>query len=949
MFFHETTKGNIVQDYKQTLHLPVTEFPMRGNLAENEPKRLQQWALDKLYEQMLASKPIDNTFILHDGPPYANGNIHLGHALNKIIKDIIVKSKTLSGFHTPFIPGWDCHGLPIELKVEKKLGISADKSNPHPFQQACRDYATQQVALQKADFKRLGIMGDWEKPYLTMAYDIEAETIRVLAQLLDKGYLVRNNKPVNWCTACGSSLAEAEVEYEEVISTSVFVKFALCDPASLYRKFHLPHLEGSLAVLIWTTTIWTLPANKAVAVHPEIEYAMVEYGSQKEKLIVASNLVADLMQKKGIFNYEVLGICKGQVLEFEKAKHPFYDVDVPIILGNHVTAESGTGAVHTAPAHGQDDYLVGQNYQLEISNLLSSDCKFIPGTQYVENLSISEANVTLLELLATKHALFLSEAHSHSYPHCWRHKTPIIFKATPQWFIDLGRHQLRDAILAQINQVTWMPAHGGNLLKIMTEKRPDWCISRQRTWGIPMCLLIHKHSQTLHPNMVAIMQTVADKIQKSGIEAWWSLDARTLLGDDADDYEKVSDILDVWFESGCTNLTVVKKRSEFHQQKADLYVEGVDQYRGWLMSSMVLGTAITQSAPYKQVISHGFTVDSTGRKMSKSLGNGIEPNDIVKEYGADILRLWVASTEYTKEMTLSKQILQSISDMYRRIRNTGRYLLSSLHDFDPEMHQVAPEHMLALDRWAVEAAVQLQAKIIEDYEGYQFHKILKNIMHFCSIQMGAFYFEIIKDRQYTLQRDSRARRSSQTAIYHILQAFVRWIAPILSFTADEIWQFIPGAHGQYVFTDTWYQHLFALDVKDEFDRVFWQKIQQIRDDVNKAIENGRNNKLFAQSLEVEVTIYAKPEVANYLALLSDELRFVFLTSKVTISQTDNWPSEALRSETGTYAIVVHKTEAKKCVRCWHHVADVGTNSNHVEICQRCVENLHGDGEKRLYV
>lgn len=938
-----------MQDYKQTLHLPVTDFPMRGNLAENEPKRLQRWNLDKLYEQMLASKPTDKMFVLHDGPPYANGNIHLGHALNKVIKDIIIKSKTLSGFHTPYVPGWDCHGLPIELKVEKKLGIAADKANPFQFQQACRSYAAEQVALQKADFKRLGIMGDWDKPYLTMAHDVEAENVRILAQLLEKGYLIRNNKPVNWCTDCGSSLAEAEVEYEDITSTAVYVKFALTQPDSIYKKFHLPQASGALSILIWTTTIWTLPANKAVAVHPDIEYAMVEYGEHAEKLIVASKLVPELMQKKNITHYQVLGICKGQILENELAAHPFYAVEVPIILGEHVTDESGTGAVHTAPAHGQDDYIVGQAYQLEIANLLSTDCTFIPGTQYVENQTISQANQTLLTVMTANNALFLREEYVHSYPHCWRHKTPIIFKATPQWFVDLSRHHLREAILEQIPQVNWIPSHGGNLLKIMTEKRPDWCISRQRVWGIPMCLFIHKHTQALHPNMVAIMQTVAAEIEKSGIEAWWSLDPRSVLGADADSYEKVSDVLDVWFDAGCTNLSVVKKRPEFHHNRADLYMEGVDQYRGWLMSSMVLATAITGQAPYKQVLTHGFTVDSTGRKMSKSLGNGIEPSDIVNEYGADILRLWVASTEYTKEMTLSKQILQSISDMYRRIRNTGRYLLSSLHDFDPKTDRLEPQGMLALDRWAVDAAYQLQEKIIEDYEQYQFHKILKNIMHFCSIQMGAFYFEIIKDRQYTLQSNARARRSSQTAIYHILQAFVRWIAPILSFTADEIWEYMPGAHEKYVFTDQWYRHLFPLDSNTLFNEEFWQFILQLRNDVNKAIENGRNQKWFAQALEVEVTLYAKPKAMVYLEQLNHELRFVFLSAQVHCIATEDWPAEALCSETGQYTITVQKTNDKKCTRCWQYVHDVGVNPTHPEICGRCDKNLHGEGETRLYV
>ena len=938
-----------MENYKQTLHLPVTDFPMRGNLAENEPKRLQRWTLDTLYEQMLASNPADKLFILHDGPPYANGNIHLGHALNKVIKDIIIKSKTLSGFHTPYVPGWDCHGLPIELKVEKKLGMTADKNNPYQFQQACRAYATEQVALQKADFRRLGIMGDWDNPYLTMDPNIEAENILILSQLLEKGYIVRGNKPVNWCTNCGSSLAEAEVEYADITSTSVYVKFAVTHPDSVYKKLHLPPRSGPLSILIWTTTIWTLPANKAVAVHPEIEYALVEFGENAEKIIVASQLVDGLMQKKHITHYQVLGICKGGLLELESVQHPFYAVTVPIILGDHVTAESGTGAVHTAPSHGQDDYIVGQAYNLEVSSLLSSECTFIPGTPLVEHQSITEANQTLLQVLSDKDALFLREEYEHSYPHCWRHNTPIIFKATAQWFVDLSHHQLRADIVEQIAQVAWVPSRGGNLLKIMTEKRPDWCISRQRIWGIPMCLFIHKHTQEVHPNMVALMQTIAEQIRESGIEVWWSLDPKPLLGDEADQYEKVLDVLDVWFESGCTHLSVIQKRPEFHGQRSDLYLEGIDQYRGWLMSSLVLSTAITGLAPYKQVVTHGFTVDSTGHKMSKSLGNGIEPNDIIKAYGADILRLWVASTEYTKEMTLSKQILQSISDMYRRIRNTGRYMLASLHDFDPKTDLLAPESMLALDRWAVDAAHAMQRTLIEDYEQYQFHKILKQIMHFCSIQMGAFYFEIIKDRQYTLQSNAKARRSSQTAIYHILQAFVRWIAPILSFTADEIWEYLPGEHGPYVFTDAWYTHLFPMDAQTAFDATFWSYLLQVRTDVNKAIENGRNLKLFAQSLEVEVELYVKPEALAYLERLKQELRFVFLTSEVTLTPTDTWPENALSSDDGHYAVRVHKTTEKKCARCWHHVIDVGTHQDHPEICGRCVENLYAEGEKRLFV
>ena len=938
-----------MENFKDTLHLPSTEFPMRANLAENEPKRLARWTEKKLYQQMLEAKPTDKLFILHDGPPYANGNIHLGHALNKVLKDIIVKSKTLSGFHTPFVPGWDCHGLPIELKVEKKLGMLADKSKPYEFQQACRHYAQEQIALQKADFQRLGIVGDWDNPYLTMDHKIEADNVRVLSQLLDKGYLVRGHKPVNWCTLCGSSLAEAEVEYEDIFSTSVYVRFAFSHPESLYKKLHLPTQTGPVSVLIWTTTIWTLPANQAVAIHPEIEYALVELTESKEKILLASALLSELMLKKQIAHYEVLGICKGAILELELLQHPFNDTTVPLILGDHVSADSGTGAVHTAPAHGQDDYQVGLAYQLEVKNLLSNDCHFISGTPFVENQSIPEANKTLLTLMEDNQSLFLAEEYQHAYPHCWRHHTPIIFKATAQWFIDLNRHQLRDQLIDQITKVNWIPPRGENALRAMTEKRPDWCISRQRVWGIPMCLLIHKETGQLHPRMVELMQGIADEIAEKGIEAWWQIDLKDLLGAEAQDYDKVSDILDVWFESGCTYLTVVKKRPEFQGARADLYLEGIDQYRGWLMSSLVLSTAITGTAAYKQVVTHGFTVDSTGHKMSKSLGNGIEPNDIVKEYGADILRLWVASTEYTKEMTLSKQILQSTSDMYRRIRNTGRYLLSSLHDFDPKTELLAPEDMLALDRWAVDTAYELQDKLLQDYDNYLFHKILKQIMHFCSIQMGGFYFEIIKDRQYTLQAKSKARRSSQTAIYHILQAFVRWIAPILSFTADEIWDYLPGEHGDNVFIDSWYQGLFPLDTQSPFNQEFWTYLADIRADVNKAIEQGRNQKAFAQSLEVNVEIYANEKAMAYLQGLKSELRFVFLCSSITLIPAQSWPEDALVSANKDYAIRVKKTSDKKCARCWHYVADVGSQAAHPDICGRCVDNLYAEGEQRLFV
>lgn len=937
-----------MSDFKSTLNLPETGFPMRGDLAKREPGMLARWNGDDLYGVIRNAKKGKKTFILHDGPPYANGSIHIGHSVNKILKDIIVKSKGLSGFDSPYVPGWDCHGLPIELKVEQLIGKPGEKVTAAEFRAECRKYAAEQVDGQRADFIRLGVLGDWSRPYLTMDFNTEANIIRALGKIIGNGHLHKGAKPVHWCVDCRSALAEAEVEYYDKTSPSIFVNFQAVDADAVKAKFAATQVAGPVSLVIWTTTPWTLPANRAVSLNAEFEYVLVQIDGQA--LIVAKDLLDSVMKSAAISEWQILGTVKGAELELMRFKHPFFDFDVPAILGEHVTLEAGTGAVHTAGGHGPDDYVISQKYGLEIANPVGPDGCYLPGTyEGLDGVQVFKANDMIVNILRDKGVLLHVEKLLHSYPHCWRHKTPIIFRATPQWFVSMDQKGLREQSLKEIKSVQWIPDWGQARIESMVANRPDWCISRQRTWGVPMSLFVHKDTEELHPRTLELMEEVAKRVEQDGIQAWWDLDPRDILGDDADSYTKVPDTLDVWFDSGSTRSSVVDVRPEFGGNEVDMYLEGSDQHRGWFMSSLMISTAIKGKAPYRQVLTHGFTVDGQGRKMSKSIGNTVSPQDVMNKLGADILRLWVASTDYTGEMAVSDEILKRSADAYRRIRNTARFLLANLNGFDPVKDMVKPEDMVTLDRWAVGCAQEAQADILASYESYDFHEVVQRLMRFCSVEMGSFYLDIIKDRQYTAKSDSVARRSCQSALFHIAEALVRWMAPIMSFTADEIWGYLPGKREQYVFTGVWYEGLFGLADSETMNNDYWDTLLTVRGEVNKVIEQARADKRIGGSLEAAVTLYADSELAAKLNSLGEELRFVLLTSGAEVADYAQASEDAQQSETlKGLKIALRKADGDKCPRCWHFTTDVGLVAEHAEICGRCVTNVAGDGEKRKF-
>ncbi|RJT23068.1 isoleucine--tRNA ligase [Buttiauxella izardii] len=937
-----------MSDFKSTLNLPETGFPMRGDLAKREPGMLARWNDDDLYGIIRNAKKGKKSFILHDGPPYANGSIHIGHSVNKILKDIIVKSKGLSGFDSPYVPGWDCHGLPIELKVEQLIGKPGEKVSAAEFRAACRKYAAEQVDGQREDFIRLGVLGDWSRPYLTMDFKTEANIIRALGKIVGNGHLHKGAKPVHWCVDCRSALAEAEVEYYDKTSPSIFVNFKAVDADVVKAKFGATQVNGPVSMVIWTTTPWTLPANRAVSLNAEFEYVLVQVDGQA--LIVAKDLLEGVMKSAGITEWTVLGEAKGADLELTRYKHPFLDFDVPAILGDHVTLEAGTGAVHTAGGHGPDDYVISQKYNLEIANPVGPDGCYLPGTyEGLDGVQVFKANDLIVNILRDKGVLLHVEKLLHSYPHCWRHKTPIIFRATPQWFISMDQKGLRAQSLKEIKGVQWIPDWGQARIESMVANRPDWCISRQRTWGVPMSMFVHKDTEELHPRTLELMEEVAKRVEQDGIQAWWDLDPRDIMGDDADNYTKVPDTLDVWFDSGSTHSSVVDVRPEFSGHAADMYLEGSDQHRGWFMSSLMISTAMKGKAPYRQVLTHGFTVDGQGRKMSKSIGNTVSPQDVMNKLGADILRLWVASTDYTGEMAVSDEILKRAADAYRRIRNTARFLLANLNGFNPETDMVSPEEMVKLDRWAVGCAQEAQADILAAYENYDFHEVVQRLMRFCSIEMGSFYLDIIKDRQYTAKSDGIARRSCQTALFHIAEALVRWMAPIMSFTADEIWAYLPGDREKYVFTGEWYEGLFGLADSETMNNDYWDTLLTVRGEVNKVIEQARADKRVGGSLEAAVTLYADSDLASKLNSLGEELRFVLLTSGAEVADYAQAGEDAQQSEIlKGLKVALRKADGEKCPRCWHYTTDVGQVAEHAEICGRCVTNVAGDGEKRKF-
>lgn len=940
-----------MSEYKDTLNLPKTDFPMRGNLANREPEMLKKWQAMDLYGQIRARQSGKNTFILHDGPPYANGDIHIGHAVNKILKDIIVKARSLSDYDAPFIPGWDCHGLPIELMVEKKIGKAGHKVDAHTFRNACREYAAKQVEKQRVDFQRLGILGDWQKPYLTMDFKTEASIIRALGKIIAAGHLHKGSKPVHWCIDCASALAEAEVEYEDRTSPAIDVRFPFVDQEAIWSctdSVVEDKGQGEISIVIWTTTPWTLPANQAVSVHPDFEYALVQCQTENgpQRLLLAKELHESVLQRSAIEENKILATFNGAALEGLKLKHPFYDREVPIILGNHVTLEAGTGSVHTAPGHGQDDYTVGMQYDLPVNNPVGSNGCFLPDTEIFAGEHVFKANAHVIEVLLEKQTLLHHEQMQHSYPHCWRHKTPIIFRATPQWFISMDDNGLRKKALQEIENVAWMPDWGQQRIDGMVRDRPDWCISRQRTWGVPIAVFVHKQSGELHPDSQRLIEEVACRIEEDGIDAWFELDSNELLADEVDDYEKITDTLDVWFDSGVSHEFVLEadERLTF---PADLYLEGSDQHRGWFQSSLLTSVAMNEVAPYKSVLTHGFTVDAQGKKMSKSRGNVVAPQKIMNSLGADILRLWVAATDYRNEMHVSEEILKRMADAYRKIRNTARYLISNLDDFNPETDCVAYDEMLELDKWAVDQAILLQEDIQSAYDNYQFHQIFQKLQQFCGVEMSSFYLDITKDRMYTMQADSLGRRSAQTAMYHITEAFVRWIAPVLSYTADELWQHLPGKRGESVFLEAWYENFPAKTASQERCD-YWQQVVIIRDEISKELEKLRIAGDIGSALDAEVKLYCDEKQLSLLKKIEDELRFVFITSSVTLHAESEGDPDAVETEVEGIKMHVFHSLNNKCVRCWHHRQDVGSHDKHPELCGRCIENIDANGEIRLY-
>ena len=940
------------QDYKATLHLPATDFPMRGDLPKREPDTLARWQAEDLYAQLRANATGRPLFVLHDGPPYANGAIHLGHAVNKILKDIIVKSKYLAGFDAPYIPGWDCHGLPIEIAIEKKYGKVGVKLDAVEFRQKCREYAESQIEIQRKDFKRLGVIGDWDNPYKTLSFRFEADEMRALAKVIDNGHLTRGVKPVHWCFDCGSALAEAEIEYQDKVSPAIDVAYAARDAQAFARAFgvELP-ADADIALPIWTTTPWTLPASLAVSLGADLEYALVEgpaHEGRRRWLVLADALAARALQRYGVADVQVHARAAGKALENLLLAHPFYsERDIPVILGDHVSAEDGTGAVHTAPGHGQDDYVVGKQYGLldrytaAQINPVDGRGVYLPSTPpagdvVLAGLHIWKANDVIVDALRERGALLAFAKLEHSYPHCWRHKTPIAFRATPQWFISMEQAHLRADALAAIDTVTWYPEWGKARIAGMVEGRPDWTISRQRTWGVPIALFVHRETGEPHPRSSELMRQVADRVEQGGVDVWYTLDAAELLGEEAPQYDKITDILDVWFDSGVTHEGVLLERGL--PKPADLYLEGSDQHRGWFQSSLLTGVAIDKAAPYRQCLTHGFTVDEHGRKMSKSLGNGIEPQDIMKTLGADILRLWIASADYSNEMSLSQEILKRNADAYRRLRNTARFLLGNLHGFDPARDLRPLEDMVALDRWIVHRAHEVQQKIVAAYGRYDFAEIVQALLNFCSVDLGSLYLDVTKDRLYTMAEDSRGRRSAQSAMYRIAEAFVRWIAPVLSFTADELWGYLPGERAGNVLFATWYDGLAPLPADADLNAADFDRLLALREQVAKVLEPMRANGAIGAALEAEITVAADAVTAARWQPLGEELRFLFISGDVTVTP----------ASTDDIFVSAQPTTKSKCVRCWHHRGDVGTVAAHPELCGRCVSNVEGPGEDRRW-
>ena len=920
-------------NYRDTLNLPQTELSMKAGLPKKEPEILDFWNDIGLYEKIRQQNLNNKKFILHDGPPYANGAIHLGHSVNKILKDITIKSKTLQGLDAPYVPGWDCHGLPIELNVEKKHGKRSELvQNKKMFQEACKEYALTQIESQKKDFIRLGVLGEWDNPYKSLDSSFEANAVRALGKIYEAGHIEKGEKPVHWCQDCGSALAEAEVEYQDKTSKSIDVAFKANEQSlkKLNEVFATNIVDG-ISFVIWTTTPWTIPSNVAVCINPELDYALIKLDG--EHLVIAEAMIELCMERWGTTS-ELVSKTLGKNLVDISLIHPFIERKSELLHGDHVTTEAGTGCVHTAPAHGLDDYFICKKHGIETFKALNSKGFFKEEFEFIAGLPASKADPLVIEKLNEVKALVNCDDFHHSYPHCWRHKSPLIFTSTAQWFISMNKSGLLNEALQSISGVSWEPSWGEQRIEGMLTDRPDWCISRQRNWGVPITLVVHKESGAIHPNQSELFKQFANLIEENGISSWESLDLNEFI-DDGDSYIKITDSLDVWFDSGVTHFAVSEQRFE-EGIVADLYLEGSDQHRGWFQSSLLTSIAMNGRAPYKAVLTHGFVVDENGRKQSKSLGNVVSPQKVWDSLGADILRLWVASADFRSEMVASDEILKRVSDQYRRIRNTFRFILGNLNDFD-ESKKIVFEDQIELDKWIVLETSKLQEDVLKLYESYSYHNVVQKIHNFCVNELGGIYLDIVKDRLYTCKDSSHARQSCQTSLNYVLNTMVRLTAPILSFTSEEIWQTHPSLKGQNesIFLSKYFES------KQEGECVIsssdWARIFEIKDIVNQSIERLRNENKLKGSLDSNVIISANEEDKSVLDKLGSELHFVFISSQASVIDGD------------TLSIQIDQMSDEKCTRCWHRDSTVGESKDHPEICSRCEENIDQSGESRSFV
>jgi isoleucyl-tRNA synthetase len=946
-------------DYRSTLNLPDTPFQMRGDLPKREPDWVKDWDSKHLYQVLREARRGRPKFVLHDGPPYANGQIHIGHAVNKVLKDMIVKARQLKGMDAQYIPGWDCHGLPIENAIEKLHGRNLSRAD---MQAKCRAFATEQIAQQMADFKRLGVLGDWGNPYRTMAFETEANELRAFKRIVERGYVYRGLKPTYWCFDCHSSLAEFEIEYADKKSQTLDVAFACAEPAKLAAAFGLSKLAQDAYVVIWTTTAWTLPANQALNLNPEIVYALVD--TPRGLLVLAESLVTKCLDRYGLQG-SVLATCAGAKLAGLRFKHPLahvhagYDRESPVYVADYATADDGTGIVHSSPAYGVDDFnsciANGMRYD-EVLNPVQGNGVYAADLPLFGGMNIWKACDVIIHTLRDAGRLMATETIQHSYPHCWRHKTPVIYRASAQWFVrmdaetaaspavfavDRANHSVRQAALAAIEQTRFYPPNGKTRLHDMISGRPDWCVSRQRNWGVTIPFFTHKATGELHPRTLELIDQAAAIVEQGGVEAWSALSAVDVLGEEGIHYDKSTDILEVWFDSGTTHTTVLRgshagaggdEHRHAEGPEADLYLEGHDQHRGWFHSSLLTAAAMYGRAPYRGLLTHGFTVDGQGRKQSKSLGNVIAPQSVSDKLGAEIIRLWVAATDYSGDLAIDDKILARVVDSYRRIRNTLKFLLANTTDFDIHQHAVPLHHMLEVDRYALARAAALQADILAHFEEYEFHPVVAKLQLYCSEDLGGFYLDVLKDRLYTGQAGSLARRSAQTALWHITTAMLRWMAPFLSFTAEEAYAiFSPGKPS--VFVDEFHTLPVVADAATLMTK--WQRIISLRTTINKAIEDVRAQGKVGSSLQAWVRLHASGDDYAALASLGADLKFALITSKAELVQAD-----------GPLQVEVSPASARKCERCWHWVDDVGSHADHPDICGRCISNLHGAGETR---